>query len=467
MSIDSEYQAKLAWVKENPTLCIDPYHTLDVRKDTPTKQVVTCCCNLNIRDFVPDPGSDPFKKIKEQQSAGQWPKDCNTCRLEELHGGTSERIRTILSYDLSVLKKFSQEQKLNSSELRIKFSNVCTLACRSCTPTDSTTWAKIGNLEAEVEWRSVDLSNDPSVWNFITQYILDNHCKIDNFYVHLMGGEPLVQPGARKLMQWIINSGLAKQIGIRLTTSLNPRINQDLADIFCQFKSVSFGLSIDSVGDNYHLVRWPGKFKRVEENINLLVQIKNQHKLNWQFNLSPVFSLNNVFYIREYLDYWYNWSKEHNVYLNWMTTNLVLGTQFLDIQALPVRYRAQLKEYLIDCKQHPIFADPRNQSMTMYSFLSSTVTELDHWPENLNLWDMYLEVSAEFDVRTNTSSAELNSKLFDLLTHNDKNLFQNKLNSIDVNKKLIPRTYLLQQINLDKTQREISYKQFVKQHKIL
>jgi hypothetical protein len=80
---------------------------------------------------------------------------------------------------------------------------------------------------------------------------------------------------------------------------------------------------------------------------------------------------------------------------------------------------------------------------------------------------MYLEVSAEFDVRTNTSSAELNSKLFDLLTHNDKNLFQNKLNSIDVNKKLIPRTYLLQQINLDKTQREIYYKQFVKQHKIL
>lgn len=465
MSVEDQYDAKIQWARKHPTLCIDPYLTLDVRAEISGPQVLTCCCNLSLNTFTPEPGPDPFAVLKQQQIDGIWPKDCSKCQEEESHGGTSERVRTILGQSLDTLEQFALNPESTNFELRVKFSNVCTLACRSCTPTDSSTWARIGNLSAEVEWRSNDLADDPAIWEFITDYIKENRRKYDNFYVHLMGGEPLVQSGAKKLMAWIIEQGFAKEIGIRLTTSLSPKLTLAFADYFSQFKSVSFGLSIDSVGENYHLVRWPGKFSRVESNLLDLVLLKNTLNLNWKFNLSPVFSLNNIFYIRDYLDYWHNWSAKHQIELQWANTNLVMGTQFIDVQALPIKYRSALSAELTGCIEHPIFKNVNNQAITMYSFLVSTIKELQHWPEDLNLWDMYLEFTAEFDARTDTMSTQLNRRLFELLDNSDKLLFEQKCNNVDTTKKLLPRNYLLQQAKLNTNERTLHYKRFVNYHK--
>ena len=66
-------------------------------------------------------------------------------------------------------------------------------------------------------------------------------------------------------------------------------------DYFKKFKFVRFNLSIDSVGTNYHYVRWPARFEKIERNVEHIINTLEPYKFGC--SLDPVFSLNNIFYI--------------------------------------------------------------------------------------------------------------------------------------------------------------------------
>ena len=238
-------------------------------------------------------------------------------------GGQSERIRGILSLGDN---EWPFDPNKNN-EFRIKFSNFCSLSCRSCNPSDSTTYARVTG-RTESDHMLQDVTEIDQYWNLITAIIPEKIETCEHFHLWLMGGETLIQPGVYKLLKWCIDQGLASRIGIKLSTALSVNISEELLGYFNQFKSIWFGMSIDSVGNNYNYVRWPVKFDKIETNLGRILEFKKEFLSvgnKWfTFSLDPVFSLNNIFYMQEYLDYWSNWFDVNEPIL-FLNTNLEIG----------------------------------------------------------------------------------------------------------------------------------------------
>jgi hypothetical protein len=447
MTAQEEIDYKLQWSRDNPSLCIIPYESIDIRHPVVKSNniALTCCCNLNTKQVNIIDIYDPMSELKKSMKDGVLPAACGKCRYEEKNGGQSERIRSILSKDIALLDKFVSDPVTATSrgyELRVLFSTKCGLACRSCNQEASTTYSKITKQKVIPELEE-DVCEKPQYWDYITNSIMANIHKKDYLYVHLMGGEPILQLGAIKLLEWLSDQNIIDKIHLRLTTSLAAMPSPKMLGYFERCANVFFSLSIDSVGENYKYVRWPASFDKVERNLAEIIKFNQQSKTNadFNFNIAPVFSLNNIFYIKDYLDYWYNWFNE-NFSFQIMNTNIVVTTVHLDVQALPVTYRKDLIEILSKCIQHPMIIDYPKESLSMLMFIQSTIQELETLPDDQRLWDIFLSHTAEFDVRTDTQFSIFNSRLYNLLTDKDKNIFLEKVKKVNSNSAMVlPHSY--------------------------
>ena len=431
-------ESKLAYAKANPTLCLFPYNTLDLRKSTndPKRLVTTACCNLGEIFYNPDTIDDPFRSIKDSMNAGVLPSECQNCISEESNGGMSERIRGLTTEFESAVRRFGETRIPRTFELRIKFGTKCMQACRSCSPTESSLWSKFSGSTAFTHMEA-DITDIDEYWQLITSTVLNKLKQGTEFYLHCIGGETFVQPGMKKLLNWVIENNLQQQVGLRMTTSLST-IPDGLIEQIQQFREIDTVLSIDSTGDNYQYVRWPVQFDKIEENLLRLQQYIIDNNLpKWQLAVSPVFTLNNIFYIDQYLDYWYRHFEKYNTNFPIYPTNVTMYTQHLDIQSLPVRYRTLLKQQLTDCMSHELFGDRyRHRTGGLQHFIESTIQELDKWPEDNQLWQTYLTFSAEYDVRSNTDLAILNSRLYNILTAEDQELFLSKKQTVNTQQRM-------------------------------
>ena len=441
MSLEDNINKKLQWAKDNPSLCFFPHNTIDLRIPSDSKDQdklrISCCCNLEYPLTNQNLSVDPFNNLKKSMDSGKLPSDCFKCIHEEKTGGVSERIRDILAKDIDELENFKNTRSIKTFELRILVSNICNLACRSCEPYSSSTFAKITNAD-HLDHLNVDVTDIEKFWEVITNTIIAKVDSSQHFYMHFMGGEPLLHKGNRKIINWLLDNNLNDKTFIRITTSINIPIDAKLLESFDQFKGVDFLFSFDSVNENYHYVRWPAKFEKTLNNLNEIVDYKTRSKSQTSFNyiLSPVFSLNNIFYIKDYLDFWYTWLKEKNVNLFFLNTNLLFRTRHLDIQALPVKYRAKLKILLQEMSKHPILNDYSENMQHLHNFLTSAVYELDSWQEDYKLWNQFLMHTAEFDIRTRTTFEKYNRNFYDMLTSDDKDLFSQKLKAVNKAQKI-------------------------------
>ena len=435
---------RLLWAEQNPALCIYPYVTLDTRYSELSSESVykTCCCNLDDRTFVPSAGADPFAEIKEQQLNEQWPEACWRCKKEEEHGGASERINGFMGYIEDRLRSFVEKQTLPEFELRVKFSNFCNLACRSCSETESSTWARVTSTPVSEKYE-MDISSSPEHWQLITTTILEKLPEVEHFYVHFIGGESLVQPGMKKLLNWMIAQGIAPRVHLRVTTALTVRPGYDLMSKMSQFRDVDINLSIDSVGDNYQYLRWPAKFAKIENNLDTLmshqttlsiVAGRKTYTPRWRCLITPVFSLNNIMYLDQIMTYWCEQFDQRHYSFPIQPINLTDRTRHLDVEALPVRYRPALIEFLQACVGHDIFKKYPDRTRVLFNFINSTIEELKTMPESQEQWLKFLSHNAYFDKKTDQSFAMLNERLYNLLDAADKELIDIMTNDINIEK---------------------------------
>ena len=422
--VQDQMAQRVQWAVRNPAMCLAPYTTVDVRHDDnkTTDIYQTCCCNLDAELFVPAADSDVFVDLKQQQLQGIRPAACHRCWDEEHNGGQSERLRAFVEIPQDRFEAFVENQTINEFEFRVKFSNFCGLACRSCAAEESSTFAKITNTHVD-ELFEIDISTHDAHWQFIITRIPELVKKAEHFFVHFIGGETLIQPGMIKLLTWLVRTKLAANINVRLTTAMTVVPSTELMDLLSKFRSVNINLSIDSVGENYQYVRWPARFAKVESNLETLIEynapltIKKGRKIRvpkWKCAISPVFSLNNIFYINDWLDYWHQWYQQHGIVFHNYVANMTMQTNHLDIQALPTPYRPHLAAQLKRCLTHPIFETHPTHLSAIYTFLTLTVAELENNQYQPELWEKFLRHTAYFDQKTKLSFAEFNKRLYNI-----------------------------------------------------
>ena len=421
------------FIKENQHICRRPRASYNIRKIDDNKIVkVTCCCNLDTSKVTNQLDFKFIDNLADRLANKELASECHLCWTDEQKGLQSERIRHLLAFDIESEKNFDAEyEEIVSSNFEVgaKLGNKCNLACRSCGSFDSTFFKKLHNIPDDTYNQNMDL--DANTIDLIKQKILEKIKTHKYTFFHPIGGEALLYDELYNIIDWAIENNLNEQIGLRFTTSFASRITHEFLTKISKFKTVELSVSIDSVYANYELVRYPVKFDKIEKNLELLFSPEFE---NIQLIISPVFSLNNIFYINDYLNYVDNLSKVHK--RNFISNIHLYRPDFLRVEILPDAYKNQLIEILESSLRIDIVDNPK--SAVVNNFIRTTIEHLSNNPQSKDddrLFRKFLKFTAYYDKKTNQDSFLLNSKLFSLLDPEFENIYRTSYNSIDTNKR--------------------------------
>jgi hypothetical protein len=104
---------------------------------------------------------------------------------------------------------------------------------------------------------------DDHTWQLIDQWI--PHVR----RVFMTGGEPTIIKRNIEYIEEIISTGHSKNVELIFTTNAT-NVNSNFIELGRNFKSVSYNVSIDAVGDLARYIRYPSDWKTIEANLNAI-----------------------------------------------------------------------------------------------------------------------------------------------------------------------------------------------------
>lgn len=224
---------------------------------------------------------------------------CKNCYTKESFGFNSGR--TIYNGDFRHLLDNAKNITDNTGYVDpkiiswdIRYSNLCNLKCRICGPEFSSAWAA-ENQEKTVKLRSVDADVDP----FESQYQY-----VEKIY--FAGGEPLIMPEHFRTLKKLIEKGRDKYVHLVYNSNATKLDynNNELTDLWKNFKFVTFGASIDAVGSRADYIRHGVNWNIVEKNLHRLSEFSRTSK-NFKLLYSPTISVFNIHHISDMHRYLY------------------------------------------------------------------------------------------------------------------------------------------------------------------
>lgn len=233
----------------------------------------------------------PHTDIKEVQHAiknKQRSPACANCWKLEDNGLESERKihnRTFDYYadrDLEVIEQDAIDNGFVPKIIKIATSNLCNSTCITCEPSASTAWAKLVNQS--IRYRIADTS----------AIDLKNIIQLS-----FVGGEPLLEKKNFDMLAELIDLGNTNCF-ISMVTNGSVVLSQQQLTVLKQFKNLNLCLSIDGVGDQFNYIRWPLKWKQLQQNITEFKQITQN------ISVSCTISNLNIFYYNNLIDFFEN-----------------------------------------------------------------------------------------------------------------------------------------------------------------
>lgn len=420
------FDEKITWFKTNQHICVKPFQTLQIEASADNKLIARPCCNYKVPEEFKLPVAEQFAEVKDDIRSGKKNSQCDTCWTIEQTNDYSERMREITPWHIEsdsvvLLELLAETKYSNEFNIGIKFSNFCNLACRSCNIYVSSTYAStIGNTNIPLGITE-DISNDPVKWDMLItgiDEILNNNQYVN---IGLIGGESMIQPGAVKLVEYLVSQGVCDRVTLGVTSNFT-NLNQRIVDHFDKFKKVTLTASIDSTGDNYHYVRWPAKFPKIQQHLDELTVLQKQNP-HIELRIASVFGLNNIFYINEYLDFLLTALESNS---DTQTHVLFLKSpELMSIENLPIKYRPVLLKYIQQALTHPVLE--LNNASGMKLFLQGVEQFLNTDQVVHNLFDDFLKFTADFDQRTNCYFENFNQRFYSQLDAPDLELYKTYL----------------------------------------
>ena len=329
--------------------------------------------------------------IRRQLLAGEQPKGCGECAEMEQYGKVSGRQKQLLKVGVR-MEQF--EKTLISSpwadtfaadnfdqlpqDWQIDLGNYCNSACVFCDPHVSsrlaTEYQHIGFIKdlPPANWTD----NPELVEKFIDILVQSTHIQ----YLHFIGGETLITPAFKTILQALIQSGLNRTATIGFTTNLTVW-KTDVADLLKQFHSVHLGISVETFEIVNEYVRWPSKLPVVLENLDRWQELAGQQKWLIQLRTTPtLFTVGSLLSI-------YDYSWNHGICVE--SCNFLAEPAFMRPSVLPPTYRATIATRMRTwLDQHPAsgdavvnIRDPNVSQLQNYQDLHSYVNYLENMPD--------------------------------------------------------------------------------------
>lgn len=248
------------------------------------------CCNAVTQDkdkFIgglSEHWNDLRDRVKKDMLSGGRPEICKSCWKKEDAGISSLRNQFVDRYkNQKMWDKFVnsiETTKLYPVELDLKLGNYCNLSCRMCSSYSSSGVAN--EFKKILTDTGIDLGLDEHEKNFVQNkwYLQDEFVDsikdmIINGLRHLKftGGEPLMVPSVKKLIDYCVKNNYANKIDLIIITNVTL-IDDEWIELFKEFKFVNIICSIDGVGNTFEYIRHPANWNDVNTKLQKLSEVQ-------------------------------------------------------------------------------------------------------------------------------------------------------------------------------------------------
>jgi MoaA/NifB/PqqE/SkfB family radical SAM enzyme len=363
---------------------------------------------MNLRDHSIEDvwNSDYMKSVRLQMLDENIPPSCEKCFEEETQGIMSKRQwETIVWKERIDIDKVVSKTQLDGTlpvdipYFDLRLGNMCQLKCVMCSPHDSSSWIKDWKIQYP-QYKTFELKQDQG-WNREFDYtwyqkgsFLDTmKSQAGNIKeLYFAGGEPLLIPEHYKILEFMVESGNAKDCILRYNSN-GLELPDKLFDLWKNFKQVKFNFSIDSVGEQNDYIRYPSKWADVEKNLRLLDDTPD----NIVINIACAVQLLNVLYLPE-LAIWKINSNFKKINLapfggGLIGLHMVYLPSYLNVKVLPIELKQLAKErienFLTQYQADEFLAGPtgRQRWQGIINYMMS-----EDWTDKLKSTVEYLEV---------------------------------------------------------------------------
>ncbi|CAB4129033.1 Radical_SAM domain containing protein [uncultured Caudovirales phage] len=321
--------------------------------------------NMSIEEWI---NSDYQCTARKNKVKGISEPLCGQCYAEDAMGSSSKRVKENLKSgisDLNFVKDYQQSVDRKSFDLseqnngltdmepysfHMSLGNECNLACRMCGPTASSKIA-VNEIQAGTYHgpARMNWTTNQEAWDNVVNFICNTQILK---FVHIIGGEPLMNPKFEELVDRLIAAGKT-DIYFGFTTN-GTMINIPLLEKLQAFRHVDIGVSIETIGELNDAIRDGSSTKTVLDNIDTYLKYRSESHV--YVTVRPVPSALSV----HTLDELYKWciSRELDV-----LTNMLTFPEYQQIRNLPKKIKARLLtqysrwEY---SKPMPGTSDPRD-----------------------------------------------------------------------------------------------------------
>ena len=228
--------------------CIDIFKNINIVSRQGNLLLSPCCISeTQPAETIDFEKNSYLTDLRQEFSAGNFPKACATCKNAEDAGLTSRREGSNSWYKDHDLYNTTVEL------VRMDYwtGDVCNLACVICGPQNSSTWKQELGLPVELKkstsnqfWKTLDLS------------------KIQ--FIHFNGGEPLLSKEHVKFLHAIEHKD---RVHLNYNTNGTILPSKELLELWQQFRLVQLDFSIDDIEQRFEYQRYPAKWKDVSENL--------------------------------------------------------------------------------------------------------------------------------------------------------------------------------------------------------
>lgn len=333
--------------------------------------------------------------VRQTLLAGGSLPGCNDCYVMEKYGKVSGRQKQLLKTGITVadfvkscasspfVSEFEKSLQQGQTDLlpldwQIDLGNHCNSACVMCAPASSSRLAS--------EFHRIGLIDKLPVLNWTqdsarVDLLIDLLSKTSNLaYLHFVGGETLITPGFKKILQALVKHDFRHNITVGLTTNLtvwDPEINHMLGE----FKQVNLGMSIDSTTRVNDYVRYPSDIQSVTEIMHQWIDLSRRH--NW---IPTIRTTPTALTAGELLDI-YKFALENQVGIE--SCNFLDEPQLLRMSVLPLMIRRHISAQIQNWLQHQTIdtatvintRDPNQVTQSILQDAASYVNYLENSPD--------------------------------------------------------------------------------------
>ena len=222
--------------------------------------------------------SQYMKDLRLKMLNGNWERLCFRCKITEDNDGYSRRNIENRNYQNLIdglIEKTEKDGTIHNEIISADYrlGNLCNLQCRMCNPGSTYLWIKEWNAikpkwerykeERIEEFKRLDWINSDHL-------IFDVKNKAHKLeHLHFAGGEPLIVPQMKNILEVCIAAGVAKNIQLTYNTNIT-KLPPQVVELWKEFKEVRLLVSIDAFGDLNSYIRYPSKWEIIDANLKTL-----------------------------------------------------------------------------------------------------------------------------------------------------------------------------------------------------